>query len=822
MKKYTLIISILLLAVINSCASSGGKASEKGLSEESSDGKAPAIPEITLAEAISGAVTAMESALSNGTEIALADVEATPVKLAKHLEKELSDQIKKSGNLTVLARGAELERLIDELNFQMSGFVSDDSMISITSMLGAKSMVFGSFDDLGAFYQYRIRVIDTGTSAIQSTYSGRVIKTDQDINGLLGYGGKTSNRRVREEAIIYYNRGVDNMAAGVFIPAIEELSRAINIDPQFTAAYIRRGVAYTVRNENNKAKADFDSAVKLDPNNFLAYLNRGAVQSSRTSAIADYTKAIEIDHEYVPALIYRGDAYYYARDYDHAIADFTAALRLKPNDINFLYLRAQAYEAKKDYDRAIADFTSVIRLKPDDSTAYYLRGDMYFFDKKDYRNALTAYTEIINRFPNDANTYYIRGRTYEELKDFQRAIADWTQAIRLDPNFIVAYARRGLILLNRKDYDNAIADFTKAIGIKQDDIATYQKKIIPKIIENEDDQVSLIIVSGTILTDIDTSPEQLFYFRGVAYQNKGDVDKALADYSESLRINPNFNDALEHLFVFEEAGGKITITIYKGNEKDVRIPERINGLPVTAIGFNAFIGRQLTSVTIPNSVTTIGEQAFSGNWLTSVTIPNSVTTIRRFAFESNQLTSITIPNSVTDIGVSAFRGNRLTSVTLPDNVNIESSSFDGCYSFYSQYIINGKRRCTITISPPTTIGVYEIITVNNAGIEILKYNGNEKDVRIPERINGLPIITIGDEAFRAKQLTSVTIPNSVTAIGVSAFMNNQLTSLTIGANVILGLSAIDGLEYSYNYYGKRAATFTRPNTGTNTWSVQYR
>jgi hypothetical protein len=68
------------------------------------------------------------------------------------------------------------------------------------------------------------------------------------------------------------------------------------------------------------------------------------------------------------------------------------------------------------------------------------------------------------------------------------------------------------------------------------------------------------------------------------------------------------------------------------------------------------VKKQLTSVTIPNSVTSIENHAFiycSG--LTSITIPNSVTNIGNNAFWGcTGLTSITIPNSVTSIGSSAF------------------------------------------------------------------------------------------------------------------------------------------------------------------------
>ena len=110
-----------------------------------------------------------------------------------------------------------------------------------------------------------------------------------------------------------------------------------------------------------------------------------------------------------------------------------------------------------------------------------------------------------------------------------------------------------------------------------------------------------------------------------------------------------------------------TVTGYHGKGGDVIIPY-VGGRTVTAIGVQAFSGKQLTSVTIPISVTSIGVSAFSGNRLTSVTIPNRVTFIGAYAFSGNRLTSVTIPNSVTFIGSGAFGNNQLTSVIIPNSV----------------------------------------------------------------------------------------------------------------------------------------------------------
>ena len=274
-------------------------------------------------------------------------------------------------------------------------------------------------------------------------------------------------------------------------------------------------------------------------------------------------------------------------------------------------------------------------------------------------------------------------------------------------------------------------------------------------------------------------------------------------------------------FEYTESEGKITITKYIGSIKDIRIPAKIDGLPVVAIGDdacayneltsviipntvthigeNAFFGNnKLTNITIPNSVTHIGAQAFYQNQLTSVTlpkslvyigggafninkltkvtIPNSVTHIGNRAFFSNQITKVTIPKSVTHIGYQAFYKNRLTSITLPANVDIHYDSF--YLSLYDKYVKNGKKKSSFAISL-STVDDFKIAVLDDSVFEIIEYNGKVENVIIPEKINGASVIAIGYQAFINGHLTNITIPNSVIHIGEMAFFSNNLTSVTI-------------------------------------------
>ena len=230
------------------------------------------------------------------------------------------------------------------------------------------------------------------------------------------------------------------------------------------------------------------------------------------------------------------------------------------------------------------------------------------------------------------------------------------------------------------------------------------------------------------------------------------------------------------------------------------IPTNVNGIDVVTIWSSAFAScKNLTSVTIPNSVTHIGSYAFAGctrlknvtipdsvikiwentfyncSSLTSVTIPNSVTSIGNYAFQDcTGLTSITIPNRVTSIGGCAFSGcTSLTSITIPNSVtNISGAAFYGCSSLTSINVAKDN----------ASYSSDDGVLFNKEKIKLIAYPGGKiaSTYTIP---NG--VTSIGGVAFTGcTSLTSVTIPNSVTSIGGAAFTGcTSLTSVTIPNSV---------------------------------------
>ena len=95
---------------------------------------------------------------------------------------------------------------------------------------------------------------------------------------------------------------------------------------------------------------------------------------------------------------------------------------------------------------------------------------------------------------------------------------------------------------------------------------------------------------------------------------------------------------------------------------------------------------------------------------------------------------------------------------------------------------------------------YEI-NEDGTGIIITDCDENAAEIEIPPEIDGLPVISIGDEAFfYCESLTKITIPDSVTDIGKDAFYYcESLTEITIPDSITsIGSNAFGGTPFLGN------------------------
>lgn len=177
-----------------------------------------------------------------------------------------------------------------------------------------------------------------------------------------------------------------------------------------------------------------------------------------------------------------------------------------------------------------------------------------------------------------------------------------------------------------------------------------------------------------------------------------------------------------------------TITKYNGTDTVVVIPSKINGVTVTTIGTDAFLGLNITSVTIPANVTEIGSNAFA---------------------DCTNLTSVN------------YEGDWSNLTIQSGNPAVQDAANEQLFDF--KFILN------------------------NTAVIVIRYKGTAADVTIPSRYKGKPVTMIDHAAFHDSAVTSVTIPDSVTSIPDDAFaFCSQLTNISIPNSVtFIGFAAFN-------------------------------
>ena len=167
-------------------------------------------------------------------------------------------------------------------------------------------------------------------------------------------------------------------------PAHRNLGQAANADaasPTSVGWDYRRG-EWALPTITPTATPDFDKAIQLEPGNPIVYYDRGRYYlqlGDGLKAKDDFTTAIELDLDYADAYLYRG---YTHEELAHslignppywwksAIADFTKVIQLEPGNPIVYYDRGRAYWQLGEDFKAIDEYTKAIELDPDYADAY--------------------------------------------------------------------------------------------------------------------------------------------------------------------------------------------------------------------------------------------------------------------------------------------------------------------------------------------------------------------------------------------------------------------------------------------------------------------
>lgn len=301
----------------------------------------------------------------------------------------------------------------------------------------------------------------------------------------------------------------------------------------------------------------------------------------------------------------------------------------------------------------------------------------------------------------------------------------------------------------------------------------------------------------------------LEYFNGVIVDiSAGELSNVLSGITltniNALKVTGTLNETdfkyirenLTALEVLDLSGTSMTVfpnrglAFYNGDNttlKEVILPEGL-----TSIEEAAFANcTALEKLNVPSTVNTLGRWILENTKVTSFTIPQRVTEIPASCFYGSAITTINIPPSVKTIGNWAFQNAKLTEVVIPSSVTSIGKWAFGCNN-----------------DNPALQSV--IIEANITEIPVCCFYLQTKltSLSLPEGITA-----IGDDAFCGCKISSLTLPSSLKTIGARAFSNNGITQLTIPnkvesiGNAAFAHNSIDNIDLPATLVSLHATAF---------------
>jgi len=500
--------------------------------------------------------------LSAGTRVAIVAFESENDNLSDFIMEELTGAL--VGRGIEVADRQNLPYVFQELNFQMSGNVSDDTAKSVGQFVAAELVITGQLYDLGGTRQLSFNAINVET-ALRESVPRFGVPNDKAMQGMVvALGRQEMSQRVHRYGVsedttpktagTFLDRGIMFAMRGEYDKAILDFDEAIRIDPNLTAAYMLRGRAlFASTVEVIGVDNDFSGVTNIHAEGRLTVEQTNTINR----AIEDFSQAIRLDPNNTNAYGERAGAFSTIGEYARAIADFDQAIRLSPNNTGVLNNRGVTYKTMGNLDLAIADYNEAIRLDPNYASAFGNRGNAYY-DMGNLDLAIADFTQAIRLEPNYAVAFVNCGNIHDEKGNYDLAIADYNEAIRLDPNYASAFGNRGVAHLNKGNLDFAIADFTQAIRLNPNDATVFINR---GLTHEGKGNLELALADYTQAIRIDPNYAMAFAYRGYVHRTMGNLDLAIADYTQAIRLDPNHALAFNSRGVAYAINGNLDLAI---------------------------------------------------------------------------------------------------------------------------------------------------------------------------------------------------------------------------------------------------------------------
>ncbi len=378
----------------------------------------------------------------------------------------------------------------------------------------------------------------------------------------------------------YFRRGVEKASVSCQ-EAVKDLDKAIRLNPR-KAEYFktRSDCLKTLPLDFNyeKTLADLNKAIELKPDYLEAYLSRVKIYSAYFSsaylfsddtkdhyalAKADYDKIIELEPENEQSYIRRaaflmdGGNFHFKE----ALNDLAKAIELNPSSDDAYESRINFYLTYGDYKKAITDATTLIKTSSKSGSGFVERGEIYVELGK-YEEAIADFNEALKRELSWGPIQALEGRAaaYRAVGKIALAEADESEVEKLLPGRAKVRLRLAgnppKPLTDAELTDSYLGTSRKNELFTDDEgVNRIQIKRLTAILEAEPQSSAAFLDRGRTYSrlkeyekaiadfseavKLDPQDFRAFNSRGVVYARAGNYERAVADFTQAMSINPN-------------------------------------------------------------------------------------------------------------------------------------------------------------------------------------------------------------------------------------------------------------------------------------------
>lgn len=350
------------------------------------------------------------------------------------------------------------------------------------------------------------------------------------------------NFSAREDAFALVQQGDGELQLGQWSQALISYTNAIETDPEYAEAYMKRGQLNEQLMRNQEAISDYNMAIQLNPMIDIYYNQRARVRIlsfDYYGAFQDVTNAIEINGSNKDYLKQQVDGYISLGRYEEALTNLDSIQLDRPDSLYYWQRKAVIYLLNNDL--VLSEETALKALKINDSA--YLTLDLIGVIKlknKNYPDAIKWFDKAIEADPSKYLSFYNRGICYRLLGESELALKDINTSIELNNNQQLAYYKRALIKKENGDYEGSIYDYNKAISLDSSySEAIYNRSFTYKVMG---DYFSAQEDINLLIKENENRPEY-WNMKGNLQVLHGNIEDAISSYNIAIGYDSDYSEA---------------------------------------------------------------------------------------------------------------------------------------------------------------------------------------------------------------------------------------------------------------------------------------